>query len=63
MRPNDRFGFIIALKNAVTTIAPTKVESYNVYTIDGCLLMKDAKSLKALAPGIYIVNGKKTVIQ
>ena len=36
---------------------------YDVYTIDGKLLLKDAKSLKSLGKGIYVINGQKTIIR
>ena len=36
---------------------------YDVYTIDGKQLLKGARSLGTLAKGIYIVNGRKTVIR
>ena len=36
-------------------------QTYTVYTTDGQLMVKDAKSLNNLRPGIYIINGKKTV--
>lgn len=31
---------------------------YNVYSIDGRMILKNAESLDGLNPGIYIVNGK-----
>ena len=36
---------------------------YDVYTIDGKLLLKDAKTLKSLVKGIYIINGQKRIIK
>ena len=37
-------------------------DSYNVYTIDGVQVLKNAKDLKSLKRGLYIVNGKKVII-
>ena len=36
---------------------------YNVYNLEGVKLLTNARSLKSLSSGIYIVNGKKTVIK
>ncbi len=36
---------------------------YTVYTLDGRLVAKDVKSLGKLHPGVYLVNGKKMVIE
>lgn len=36
---------------------------YNVYDIDGQRLLYKATSLSSLSVGLYIVNGKKTLIQ
>lgn len=35
----------------------------DVYTIDGKLLLKDAKTTKSLVKGIYIINGQKRIIK
>ena len=35
---------------------------YNVFTIDGKKVLNNAKSLKSLPSGIYIINGKKQMI-
>ncbi len=35
---------------------------YDVYTIDGKQVMKGAKTLKGLDKGVYLINGKKFVI-
>lgn len=35
---------------------------YNVFTIDGKKILHNASSLESLAPGIYIINGKKQAI-
>ena len=36
---------------------------YNVYTLDGKNVAQDAFNLDGIAPGIYIINGKKTIIK
>jgi len=38
-------------------------QSFDVYTIDGKLLRKQAASLSGLKAGAYIINGKKVVIK
>lgn len=38
-------------------------EEYDVYSIDGRLIRKGAPDLTGLPAGIYIINGKKTIIQ
>ena len=37
-------------------------QRYNVFTVDGAKVMTNAASLDGLTPGIYIVNGRKTVV-
>lgn len=49
----------------VTGISDVKVNaasSYDVYTLQGVQVKKNAKSLDGLAKGIYIVNGKKVAV-
>lgn len=41
----------------------TNEESFDVYSINGTLLKKDAKTLKALQKGIYIVNGRTVFVK
>lgn len=42
--------------------ASTSASSYNVFTLEGKQVRKNAKSLDGLAKGVYIVNGKKIVL-
>lgn len=37
-------------------------QRYNVYDTNGVKVLTNAKSLDTLAPGVYIVNGRKTII-
>lgn len=37
-------------------------QRYNVFTVDGAKVLTNAKSTNTLSPGIYIVNGQKTVV-
>ncbi|MCI7597390.1 MAG: choice-of-anchor J domain-containing protein [Prevotella sp.] len=53
-----------------TTIATTISQlensgatNFNVYTLDGVQVLKDAKSLKGLKEGVYIINGVKTILR
>ena len=50
------------LMSGVENVYSHKAEGYTVYSIDGRLLLKKAKSVDSLLPGIYIINGKKAVI-
>lgn len=72
--PNNALRFVpitevlsadqIAALDAVTAISDVNVQTAQadgyVYTLDGCLA---GKSLKGLAKGLYIVNGKKVVVK
>lgn len=43
--------------------AASKADAYNVYNLNGMLVKKNAVSLEGLAKGIYIVNGKKYIVE
>lgn len=43
------------------TVKPASL--YNVYTLEGVQIKKNATSISDLHPGIYIINGKKVVIK
>ncbi len=51
-----------SLVSGVSIIEAAGAQNFNVYTIDGRQLLNNAKNLNSLAPGIYIVNGKKVAI-
>ncbi len=38
-------------------------ERYNVYDMNGKKILTNAKDLKSLAPGVYIINGSMQVIE
>lgn len=38
-------------------------ELYDVYTVSGIELMRGAKTLDGLAPGVYVINGKKVAVK
>jgi len=40
----------------------TNHQSYNVYTIDGRLILRNTQQLNHLPRGLYIINGRKVVI-
>lgn len=47
----------------IAEITETGVNKYNVYDLNGVKLLTGADNLDSLAPGIYIVNGVKTLIE
>lgn len=47
----------------INEIVADKDGHYNVYTIDGKTVMKDAKNLDGLAPGLYIINDRKYIVK
>lgn len=49
--------------DGVEDIATDGVRRYNVYDLSGNKVLTNAESLDSLTPGIYIVNGTKTVIE
>ncbi|MGP1593428.1 MAG: choice-of-anchor J domain-containing protein [Prevotella multiformis] len=53
----------ISVATAIQRINADGETVYDVYTIDGKLIMKGAKSLHPLAKGVYIINGQKTVVK
>lgn len=46
----------------VESVAVSDDTTYNVYTLEGVQVRKNAKSLDGLTRGVYIVNGKKVVV-
>lgn len=62
--PSD---FVLVSESEYTTgikgiSAVPSASSYTVFTLDGKQVLKNAKTLSGLSKGIYIVNGKKVVI-
>lgn len=52
--------------NGLTTgiygIGTDRNDSFTVYSLSGVRLLADAESTASLMPGLYIINGKKTII-
>jgi hypothetical protein len=51
--------------NESTGIEQTALQAsqrYNVFTVDGVKVLTNAKDLRTLSPGIYVINGQKKVI-
>ena len=48
---------------AVTDITVSKALDSNVYTINGRIVRRNAKSLESLSKGIYIFQGKKHIVK
>ena len=55
---------LIDIDSGGTGINQPTVDSqrYNVYDTNGIKVLTNAKSIDTLAPGVYIVNGRKTII-
>ena len=55
---------LIDIDSGGTGINQPTVDSqrYNVYDTNGVKVLTNAKSIDTLAPGVYIVNGRKTII-
>lgn len=55
---------LIDIDSGGTGINQPTVDSqrYNVYDTNGVKVLTNAKSIGTLAPGVYIVNGRKTII-
>lgn len=51
--------------SGITSVGVEKADSYTVYTIGGVLVLKsaDASALSTLAPGFYVINGKKVLVK
>ncbi len=47
----------------IATVDTTVSEAFDAYTLSGVQVLRNAKTLKGLQKGIYIVNGKKQVIE
>lgn len=48
--------------SGIESINTDEAQRYNVYSLDGVKVLTNAKSLNSLTPGVYIVNGKKVLI-
>jgi uncharacterized protein YjdB len=54
---------VVTVKSADSIDAATAEERYTIYDITGRLVRQDALSTDGLKQGIYIINGRKTVIE
>lgn len=50
------------ISTGISAIAADANGTYNVYTLDGKAVRLNAKSLKGLRPGAYVINGRKYVV-
>lgn len=50
-------------QSALADVSVAGRNRYNVYALDGVKVLTNVDSLDSLAPGIYIVNGVKTLIE
>ena len=54
---------VVTVKSADSIDAATAEQRYTIYDITGRLVRQDAKSTDGLKQGIYIINGKKVVLE
>ena len=60
---NDESEAAIAhLVDAINSIT-LDGSTFDVYTVDGRLVAKDAKNLRTLKKGVYVINGQKVVVK
>lgn len=52
----------IVIVTDIMPIEATQPGDFNVYRLDGSCVFLHAKSMNGLQPGVYIVNGQKTII-
>lgn len=55
MSENDATG--------IATVRTDARETYSIYTLGGVCIRRNAKNLEGLHPGVYIVNGRKTIVK
>lgn len=51
------------LVTSIEALEASGIKSFNVYTLDGVQVLKDASKLKGIKQGVYIINGVKTVLR
>lgn len=54
---------IFTVKSELIETLEDQNETFNVYTVGGIQLLKNAPSLQGLEPGIYIINGEKVYLR
>ena len=54
---------MLTVTTGIQSLDGTSSVTYDVYTLDGKQVLKAARSLQKLAKGIYVINGKKTIIK
>lgn len=53
----------VTVVNGIDEISANAEGTYDVFTIDGKTVMRNARSLKGLARGIYVINDRKYIIK
>ncbi len=63
--PEITVTFIVANTTSIGNIFGAGTTSFDVYTVNGVCVMKNADNaqLKKLKPGIYVINGKKVIVR
>ena len=54
---------IFTVKSELIETLEEQNETFNVFTVGGVQLLKDASTLHGLEPGIYIINGEKVYLR
>ncbi len=57
------YDFVDIDSTAIDTSATEGTDHYNVYDLQGVKLLTSAPDTATLTPGLYIVNGRKTLVE
>lgn len=57
------YDFVDIDSSAIDTSATEGTDHYNVYDLQGVKLLTSAPDTATLTPGLYIVNGRKTLVE
>lgn len=50
-------------QTGIGNVASDGVRKYNVYDLQGVKVLSNAGDISGVAPGIYVVNGRKQIVE
>ena len=56
-------GATVTLTNGISQVVSGSKGAFNVYTVNGALVRRNATSLNGLAKGVYVVNNQKVTVK